>query len=61
MSRDEWLAAVAAARPPLTPEQLAILRPACQRMAESMRNAAPAADRQEPRTETEPEPGRNTA
>ncbi len=33
MTTAEWLAAVRAARPELTPGQLAALRPACQRMA----------------------------
>ena len=43
MTTEEWRAAVAAARPQLSQAQLAALRPACQRMAEHMRNnAAPA-------------------
>lgn len=44
----EWRAAVAAARKPLSPAQLAALRPACQRMARHMEKAASG------RTETAP-------
>ena len=42
MTTEEWRAQVAARRPPLTAGQLAALRPACQRMAQHMKNAAPA-------------------
>jgi hypothetical protein len=39
---DEWRAKVAADRPPLTPAQIAILRPICAQMLPRMRDAAPA-------------------
>jgi len=42
MTTEEWRAKVAAARPPLTPAQLAILRPIAAQMLPRMRNAAPA-------------------
>jgi hypothetical protein len=39
MTTEEWLAAVLADAPPLTPAQLAVLRPICQQMAARMKNA----------------------
>jgi hypothetical protein len=42
MTTEEWLAAALAAAPPLTPAQLAALRPICQRMAQHMKNAVTA-------------------
>jgi hypothetical protein len=42
MTTEEWRAKVAADRPPLTPEQIAVLRPICAQMIPHMKNAAPA-------------------
>lgn len=42
MTTEQWRAAVAAARPPLTPAQVTALRPVCQLMAAHMKSAAPA-------------------
>lgn len=40
MTTEQWLAASLAAAPPLTPGQLAALRPVCQRMAAHMKAAS---------------------
>lgn len=43
MTKEEWIAACLADAPPLSPSQLAVLRPLAQQMARHMKtNAAPA-------------------
>jgi len=41
MTTDEWLARVLADRPPLSPAQIAVLRPVFAPVLHHMRNAAP--------------------
>lgn len=48
MTTEEWLAKVLADRPPLTPAQIAALRPILAPAIPHMRNAAPAATRTAP-------------
>jgi hypothetical protein len=62
MTVDAWRAAVAADRPPFTPEQITILRPICAQMLPHMGNAAPActseaASHRNARTTTTPATG----
>lgn len=54
MTVEEWRAAVAASRPALSPDQLAVLRPICQRMAQNV-EAAPARQQEPHPVITEPE------
>ena len=62
-AEEEWVAALLAAAPPLTPGQDAVLRPVCQLMARHMADAPPAEPGgapQVPATHTQ-SPGRRSA
>ena len=61
MTAEEWRAAVAATRPPLSANQIALLRPILAPAVPRMRNAAPVCEQERRADDRTTEPERNAS